>query len=361
LPPNSLVIDVSQAQKPIDWQAVKAGGIAGVIVRATQGIATSHPVGVDTAFVQHIDGALAAGLKVGVYHAFIASRDGNAQAQFFHSTVAPYLDKLSFPLAIDVELDNGQTPDVITGRLFDMASTLEALGQKPVIYTSAGFWNAHTIARNDSYFGRLPLWVAHWTEAAKPILPRGWTEYALWQYTSDGAISGVEGRCDVSRTPAAAQLPQSDRRFIVPVDFPYVLPNGGAFNAPRDYSAITTTKKMLHEGADFAPTKTAVEPYRVIAPADGKVVKVGFDKKGYGNYIILDHGDGFTSWLAHLKEPSLLKVGAKVEMGDLVGYAGSTGNTSTGTHCHWTLQRAGVGLDNYVVADVVPPLDYVMV
>lgn len=83
-------------------------------------------------------------------------------------------------------------------------------------------------------------------------------------------------------------------------------------------------------------------------------MKTGYDARGYGNYLIIDHGDGWRSWLAHLQAPPLKQSGV-VKTGELVGYAGTTGG-STGVHLHWTLQHIGYGLDNYVVADVVDPL-----
>lgn len=200
---NANGIDVSSAQVSVDWRTAKAAGYSFGIIRATQGIATSKPVGKDTRFVKHIDAALAAEMNVGAYHAFIASVDGGKQAEFFYRTVAPYLDKLAFPLAIDVELDNGQSASTITGRLFDMASTLEALGLGiPMIYTSVGFWDAHTIARNDSYFARCPLWIAHWTDAPAPLLPRAWKgkDWRIWQWrVQDGGIPGYARRIDLNR------------------------------------------------------------------------------------------------------------------------------------------------------------------
>lgn len=140
-------------------------------------------------------------------------------------------------------------------------------------------------------------------------------------------------------------------KFIVPADFPYVI--SSRFNAPRDYW-FAPNRKQLHEGLDMAPAVGAEAPFRVVAPAAGVVVKTGFDARGYGNYIVIDHGGGWYSWLAHLKDPPLVKVG-RVQQGQIVGYAGSTGGTSTGVHLHWTLQHIPEGLDNYVVADVVDP------
>lgn len=189
-------VDISQAQTALDWNAAKAGGYSFAIIRATQGKAEK-----DFAFTRHIDAALAAGVKVGAYHAFIASIDGAAQADFFHATVFPYLDRLSYPLAVDVELQNGQPPRVIADRLRAMCLTLEALtGQQPMIYTSPGFWNGYVGSQWDSYFATLPLWVAHWG-AKEPTLPRAWKRqtWFLWQHKVDeDGIPGYPKRIDVN-------------------------------------------------------------------------------------------------------------------------------------------------------------------
>lgn len=338
-PPDSLVIDVSQAQKPINWQQVKNSGVAGVIVRATQGVPESLPVGVDTAFLQHIEGALAAGLLVGVYHAFIASREGNAQAQLFHSTIEPYLDRLAFPPAIDVELDNGQTPEVISGRLFDMASTLFAMGITPAIYTSVGFWNANVSPRNDDYFGKLPLWVAHWTEAPAPLLPRAWKggTWALWQFTSSGSIDGVEGRVDVNRTPAT-EAPKFT--LSLPVDSPARITQ--VYGANYEYY-MANFGLPGHEGIDYGGSDGA----NIYAAADGTVKLIAKDNgvHPYGNQIRLTHADGYESIYAHLRgfKPELAQ-GDSVKSGQVIGYLGSTGN-STGLHLHFTLKHNGSIID----------------
>ncbi len=356
LPPGSRVIDVSQAQKPIDWQAVKAADVAGVMVRATQGVRESVPVGADTAFAGHIEGALAVGLAVGVYHAFTASRNGNEQAQFFYDTVTPYLSRLSFPLALDVELDNGQTPEVITGRLFDMVHTLEAMGITPMIYTSPGFWNAHTIAPNDDYFGRLPLWVAAWTEAEKPLLPRGWNEWALHQYTSSGSVNGIAGRIDLNRTPAAEATRFTLLHPVQPSEGCRIVVTS-RFGVPRDYDG-DGIKDDRHEGTDFAPVGNACLP-NIVACADGVVESIS-TVGAYGNRVKIKHvwnGDIYYTWYCHL---SVIEVasGAPVKRGQVIGVMGSTGNSSA-AHVHMNLQHIGHGLPGFVIADAVDPELYI--
>lgn len=86
----------------------------------------------------------------------------------------------------------------------------------------------------------------------------------------------------------------------------------------------------LHSGMDYAADFG--EPVR--AAAIGKVVFAGW-KGGYGNTVIIAHGNDLESLYAH-NEKLLVKVGAKVGPGTVIAEAGSTGN-STGPHIHFEL------------------------
>ena len=64
---------------------------------------------------------------------------------------------------------------------------------------------------------------------------------------------------------------------------------------------------------------------------------------GYGNMVEVDHGNGLATRYGHMQR-ILVKVGDKVDPGDVVGLAGSTGR-STGTHLHYEVRRNGQALD----------------
>ncbi|MFN2417082.1 MAG: M23 family metallopeptidase, partial [Pyrinomonadaceae bacterium] len=73
----------------------------------------------------------------------------------------------------------------------------------------------------------------------------------------------------------------------------------------------------------------------VLAPADGRVVEAGW-KNGYGQTVVLDHGNGLTTRYAHL---SRIEVTAEQELkrGEQLGQVGSTGR-STGPHLHYEVR-----------------------
>jgi murein DD-endopeptidase MepM/ murein hydrolase activator NlpD len=99
-----------------------------------------------------------------------------------------------------------------------------------------------------------------------------------------------------------------------------------------------TGKQKLHAGIDLAaPTGTPIG-----AAAAGTVTFAGV-RGGYGNLVIVDHGDGTETRYAHQHTISVT-AGQKVAAGDLLGTVGSTGQ-STGPHLHLEFRRDGQPVD----------------
>lgn len=91
----------------------------------------------------------------------------------------------------------------------------------------------------------------------------------------------------------------------------------------------------FHYGTDFAVwTGTAVTAF-----ADGTVGMAGWDD-GYGNYVVLDHGNGWTTLYAHCASVSVA-AGETVVMGQEIARSGDSGEV-TGPHLHFELRRDGV-------------------
>ena len=90
-------------------------------------------------------------------------------------------------------------------------------------------------------------------------------------------------------------------------------------------------EEAFHPGVDIAaPIGTPVE-----AAGDGLVVQAGWEA-GYGNCILIDHGDGISTRYAHL-EKILVVVGEQVKRGEVIGKVGMTGRT-TGPHLHYEVR-----------------------
>ena len=108
----------------------------------------------------------------------------------------------------------------------------------------------------------------------------------------------------------------------------------------------------LHAGTDFAaPAGTPI-----YAAASGYVQVAGWSSGGYGNYVIIYHGkmsDGntYTTLYGHMRSVATT-AGKYVNQGDLIGYVGSTGN-STGNHLHLEVWKGGSK------ANAVNPRNYI--
>jgi murein DD-endopeptidase MepM/ murein hydrolase activator NlpD len=74
----------------------------------------------------------------------------------------------------------------------------------------------------------------------------------------------------------------------------------------------------------------------------GRVSDVGYNAN-YGNYIIVDHADGFQTLYGHLSSASAIE-GATVEQGTVIGLSGNTGY-STGPHLHFGLFKRSLALN----------------
>ena len=103
----------------------------------------------------------------------------------------------------------------------------------------------------------------------------------------------------------------------------------------------------FHSGMDFSSNPGT----DVYATGDGTVVKVGW-QTGYGKTVVIDHGFGYKTLYAHLKDYHT-KVGRKVVRGEVIGEVGNTGK-STGPHLHYEVQVKGQAVNpiNYYFMDL---------
>ena len=114
--------------------------------------------------------------------------------------------------------------------------------------------------------------------------------------------------------------------------FEYVSPVSGIKSSGFGYRLHPIENKVkYHYGTDFAAnTGTAVTAF-----ADGVIAAVG-DSDSYGKYIIIDHGDGYSTLYAHCSE--LCMGCGNVSKGDVIARVGSTG-AATGPHLHFELMH----------------------
>lgn len=126
--------------------------------------------------------------------------------------------------------------------------------------------------------------------------------------------------------PRDASGPLARRGFRMPLEGRISSPFGGRGG-------------RTHRGVDIlAPEGTPVR-----AAAAGLILYAGDALRGYGNVVILDHGEGITSLYGHLKE-FRVESGDAVAAGALIGTVGKTGNAST-HHLHFEIRIEDTSID----------------
>ena len=101
-----------------------------------------------------------------------------------------------------------------------------------------------------------------------------------------------------------------------------------------------------HNGIDIAGSNIYGKP--IVATRGGTVIDAGWNSGGYGNYVMINHGDGFITVYGHMSSVAAY-TGQSVSAGQLIGYVGNSGR-STGPHLHFEVRLNGV---------VEDPLDFV--
>ena len=119
-----------------------------------------------------------------------------------------------------------------------------------------------------------------------------------------------------------------------PLDYYYISSRYGKRRDP------VNKRWAVHYGLDMAASKKS--PVYVTAP--GKVTFVGW-KGNYGNFIMVDHGNGIETRYGHLHK-ILVKKGDTVDYRTKIGLVGSTGR-STGAHLHYEVRVNGTNVDPF--------------
>ena len=195
-------IDVSHYQGAIDWRAVARMGIAFAYAKATEGL--DPP---DAGFADNWAGMQDAAITRGAYHFFRPAASVEAQADRFLSVVTGF-QAGDLPPMLDLEEARSGTnsPDEWASIPFNerlpmalawLEQVEQALGVRPVVYTRRGWLEPNLGAAGDLV--NYPLWIAHYTAAAQPTVPGGWSRWTFWQYSKSGRVAGIYGPVDLDR------------------------------------------------------------------------------------------------------------------------------------------------------------------
>ncbi len=182
-------IDASRYQGTVDWRAVANAGFKFAIVRAT-----IWDVKLDETFETNWQGARANGLLVSAYNVIKPDVAAAAQIDFFAQAMTGH--KFDLPPVLDIERDDGQTPQTITQCVHDALNLSEQrFGRKPIVYTAKWFWDKFVLPSAE--WAQYDLWVASYG-VAQAVLPSAWSTWKIWQYTGNGHAPGIAGEVDLN-------------------------------------------------------------------------------------------------------------------------------------------------------------------
>jgi GH25 family lysozyme M1 (1,4-beta-N-acetylmuramidase) len=180
--------DVSHWDGTINWDTVANSGIVFSFVKATEG--TSYR---DPRFAFNWSEMSRVGVFRGAYHFARPGTNAVSQARFFYNTVNPTSSDLL--LSLDLEVTDGLSSAQVWSWTQSFVAEIQNLtGASPILYTSLSFWSSHVGNPTDNL--GCPLWIAHWN-VNWPQVPRAWSDWTFWQYTSNGSVPGIPSRADL--------------------------------------------------------------------------------------------------------------------------------------------------------------------
>lgn len=191
-------VDVSFYQKEIDWQAVAADGIDFAIIRVGYRGYTEGGLILDKCFQQNIQGALDAGLEVGVYFfsQAISPEEAREEAAYVLEQLEGY--EVTYPVVFDWEYitsgegarTEGMDGETLTQCALAFCEEIRQGGYEPMVYFNQDMGYLTYDLRE---FTDLALWLAEYDER-----PDFYYHFDLWQYTHTGTVAGIEGNVDLN-------------------------------------------------------------------------------------------------------------------------------------------------------------------
>ncbi|MEY8413888.1 GH25 family lysozyme [Lachnospiraceae bacterium 62-26] len=205
-------IDVSHHQGEINWEKVKASGIEFALIRC--GYGSDFTSQDDRYWLRNVSECERLGIPYGVYLYSYAKNTQEALSEARHVLRLIKGHKLSYPVYFDMEDDSTIGSDF--GAIAEVfCSTIQNAGYAVGVYANLDWW---TNRLTDSRFSNWYRWVAQYNTSC------GYTgDYAIWQYTSSGSVSGISGKVDMNYLigypsdhgiPMAVKVPASVKNAI---------------------------------------------------------------------------------------------------------------------------------------------------
>ncbi len=199
-------IDVARYQLKIDWETVKKSGVDFAVIRAGyRGYGAEGTLNTDDNFTVNIEGAIKAGLDVGVYFFSQATTVEEAEEEAYYLLEIIKAYPLSLPVFMDYEIASDWNGNLL-GRLYDADLTgeenaeiclafceiIEREGYTAMVYAGKDMLS-DTLADALKQAG-YGVWLANWT-----VQTRYNGDYDFWQYSSTGKVEGISIGVDLNK------------------------------------------------------------------------------------------------------------------------------------------------------------------
>lgn len=190
-------IDISEHQGIIEWDKVKAAGIDFAMIRTGYRTYGGGIITIDESLTENLEGAIDAGIDVGVYFFSQATNTDEAleEADAVLNAIAGH--NITYPVVYDWELiydDNARTDIVSVETLADccvsFCERVKSAGYTPMIYQNTSTaTNKLDLPRVKDY----DFWLAEYA-----TFPSFYYKFDMWQYSSEGTVPGIEQPVDMN-------------------------------------------------------------------------------------------------------------------------------------------------------------------
>ncbi|MDR0974929.1 MAG: glycoside hydrolase family 25 protein, partial [Ruminococcus sp.] len=199
---SSTGIDVSYYAENIDWEAVKADGIDFAMIRVGYRGYLDGEINLDKRFHEYMEGAIEAGLDVGVYFysQAINVKEAVEEAEFVIEQIKPY--QLTYPVALDIEITSAENvrQNIVSGAVLNdvceaFCSRIFEEGYRPMVYANKRMAYLKLDMRRICQYD---FWYAEHFDADEPNSPTFDYDFRIWQYTDKGEVDGINTPVDLN-------------------------------------------------------------------------------------------------------------------------------------------------------------------
>lgn len=286
----------------INWKAAKADGLDFVMVRIAYGLTE------DAYFDENVQGAQAAGIKVGAYLCSTAKNMDQviAEANLTVEKIKKY--QLQYPVAFDIEvnsiLSEGATPAQLTAMSNKYCEIVKNAGYTPIVYANKTWLTKYMNVADIPY----DVWFASYAED-KVYRPVAGTNTTIWQSSEKGTINGIIGKITTEFSKVAyggtststSATTSGSKTTVIAGSGPVASSNAAdiSVSGPTAVSDGWNQKAdgswCYYEGGSLVTGWKQLNGHWYYLKADGSMA-VGWQQVGDAWYYFYPAGDMATNW-----------------------------------------------------------------